>query len=285
VIGNMSPTLSLENALAIAGVTELALVTPEGLGGGKTMGLATKPMASPMTSTTINPTAVIALFKFSSQKGPVTFALKALQLSALLNNYCNGFSNFYLLSQRCESIGQESYDMLQYLATAVFSMTKIPDPSDTIVTENAERRKLTEPTIAARRIDIRLVEGPHFEASTHGFSFEIDEPPERGGQNRALPPLAYFLAGAALCLMTQYMKLAQEKNILTMKTVARGHFDRRIGGAFTDIYYDIRIESPSDVGTIRAIAVEAETMCYAHNTLKKTVAMKTHLTLNNAPVT
>ena len=165
-------------------------------------------------------------------------------------------------------------------------MSKSLDSLNIITAENTERRKLGEPRIAAQRIDIRLVEGLHFEASIHGFSFPIDEPPERGGQSQGLPPLAHFLAGAASCLMTQYLKLAKEKKveISSMNTIARGHFDRRVGGAFTDIEYNIKIESPSDTGTIKAIAAEAETMCYAHNTLKKTVAMKTRLTLNNSLV-
>jgi len=82
--------------------------------------------------------------------------------------------------------------------------------------------------------------------------------------------------------MTQYAKLAIVKSVplTSMKTVARGHFDRRMGGAFTDVIYEIAIESPSSEDEIREIAQEAESMCYAHNTLKKTVRMQTMLTLN-----
>jgi len=54
-----------------------------------------------------------------------------------------------------------------------------------------------------------------------------------------------------------------------MKAVARGHFDRRAGGgAFKDMIHDIAIESPADEDQIREIAREAESVCYAHNTLK-----------------
>ncbi len=148
--------------------------------------------------------------------------------------------------------------------------------------ENAERRVLREPEIGAQRVDIELVEQLRFKASFGQFGFTIDEPPERGGTNAGLPPLAYFLAGAASCLMTQYAKLAIAKDLplVSMKTVARGHFDRRTGGAFNDMTYEISIESPANEDVIKLIAREAEAMCYAHNTLKKAVRMQTILTFN-----
>ncbi len=110
----------------------------------------------------------------------------------------------------------------------------------------------------------------------------IDEPPERGGTDKGLPPLSYFIAGAVSCLLTQYAKLAIAKDVplKSMKAVARGHFDRRVGGAFSDMIYAISIESPADEETIKAIAREAEIMCYAHNTLRKSVRMRTGVVLN-----
>jgi len=148
--------------------------------------------------------------------------------------------------------------------------------------ENAERRVLRVPEFGSQRVDIELVEQLRFQASFRHFTFTIDEPPERGGTNAGLPPLAYFLAGAACCLMTQYAKLAIAKDIpiSSMKTVARGHFDRRIGGAFKDIIYEISVESPADEDAIRLVARDAEDMCYAHNTLKEVVRMQMILTLN-----
>jgi uncharacterized OsmC-like protein len=82
--------------------------------------------------------------------------------------------------------------------------------------------------------------------------------------------------------MTQYAKLAIAKDVplKSMRAVARGHFDRRPGGGFSDMIYEIAIESAADEDSIRAIAREAELMCYAHNTLKKSVRMQTNLTLN-----
>jgi uncharacterized OsmC-like protein len=157
-----------------------------------------------------------------------------------------------------------------------------PELAAIVKTEDNERRNLTEAKIGTQRIDLELVEQLHFKASFGRFSFTIDEPPERGGTDAGLPPLAYFVAGTTSCLMTQYMKLTIAKDIplTSMKAVARGHFDRRVGGAFRDIIYEITIESPASAEAIREVAREAELMCYAHNTLKNSVQMKTNLRLN-----
>ncbi len=42
-----------------------------------------------------------------------------------------------------------------------------------------------------------IVEGVHLEGTVRGFSFEADEPEERGGTNKGPAPLSYFLMGAA----------------------------------------------------------------------------------------
>jgi len=164
----------------------------------------------------------------------------------------------------------------------VISLSIRPDRVAVVKREDNERRNLGTEKIGTHRIDIELVEQLRFEASFGGFRFTIDEPPERGGTNAGLPPLAYFVAGAASCLLTQYAKLAIAKDIplTSMKAVARGHFDRRAGGAFRDLIYEITIESSASADAIRQIAREAELMCYAHNTLKNSVQMKTNLKLN-----
>lgn len=148
--------------------------------------------------------------------------------------------------------------------------------------EDNERRNLREAKIGTQRIDVELIEQLRFKASSGSFSFTIDEPPDRGGTDAGLPSLAHFLVGAASCLLTQYAKLAIAKDVplISMKAVARGHFDRRLGGAFRDVIYAIAIESSASADTIRQIAQDAEQMCYAHNTLKDSVQMRTDLTLN-----
>ena len=161
-------------------------------------------------------------------------------------------------------------------------MNSYPDLVEIVRKENAERRALKDPKLAAQRVDIDLNEQLRFTASFDEFSFKIDEPTERGGTGAGPPPLAYFLAGAATCLMTQIQKVALERNVVidSMKTIARGHFDRRLNGAFSEIIYDIELQCRATSQVIKEIVENAEAMCHAHNTLKESVHMRTDLKLN-----
>jgi uncharacterized OsmC-like protein len=135
----------------------------------------------------------------------------------------------------------------------------------------------------AERVDLRRVDRLKFEARKRDFTFFVDEPPERGGTDQAPNPLAYFMAGAASCLMNQYVTAAIAKGISLdeFEMTARGHFDRRMGGAFEEMIYDVRISSKAPKSEIRKLSNEAEEMCYAHNTLKKAgLKMRTNLHLN-----
>ncbi len=168
------------------------------------------------------------------------------------------------------------------LHSCVIPLRTYPELVAVVKKEDGERRSLGAEKIGTHRIDVQLIEQLRFESSFGDFSFTIDEPPERGGTNEGLSPLSYFLAGAVSCLLTQYAKLAIAKNVplTSMKAVARGHFDRHMGGAFKDIIYEIAIVSPASADAIGDVAREAELLCYAHNTLKNSVHMQTNLTLN-----
>jgi uncharacterized OsmC-like protein len=139
----------------------------------------------------------------------------------------------------------------------------------------------------AERIDLRHLDHLKMEASKKGFTFIVDEPEERGGTDKGPNPLAYFLAGAASCLMNQYATDAVFRGIRidSFEMTARGHFDRRIGGAFSDMVYDLKISSPASRESVLALSEEAEKMCYAHNTLKNAgVKMTTNIFLNGAKI-
>lgn len=135
----------------------------------------------------------------------------------------------------------------------------------------------------SERVDLRRVSHLKFEVRKRGFRFLVDEPAERGGTDKAPNPLAYFIAGAASCLLNQYATLAIARDVQLddVGLTARGHFDRRIGGAFEEIVYEVRLESKAKPESIIALSEEAERMCYAHNTLKRGgVKMTTNLYLN-----
>jgi uncharacterized OsmC-like protein len=139
----------------------------------------------------------------------------------------------------------------------------------------------------AERVDLRRVEHLKFEVRKRHFAFYVDEPNDRGGTDGAPNPLAYFIAGAASCLSNQYatLAIARDISITRMELTARGHFDRRIGGAFQEIIYDVGLDAAAPRETILDLAKEAERMCYAHNTLKKAgVRMVTNLSLNGEKI-
>lgn len=123
---------------------------------------------------------------------------------------------------------------------------------------------------AAERIDMKIVHQLTFEAHRRQFSFFIDEPPERGGRDAGLNPLAYFIAGAASCLLNQFGMLAMGRDIPLQGTLsAKATFERRVGGSFNEIDYDIKLESSAPEPEIRDLARDALSMCYANNTLRK----------------
>ncbi|TLX96786.1 MAG: OsmC family protein [Thaumarchaeota archaeon] len=139
----------------------------------------------------------------------------------------------------------------------------------------------------ADRVDIRRVKHLKFEARKRHFRFTIDEPPERGGTDEGPNPLAYFIAGAASCLMNQYavLAIARDVPIDDLTITARGHFDRVLGGSFKEMIYDLRISGDAPRETILNLSREAERMCYAHNTLRKAgVRMVTNLFLNEKQI-
>ena len=135
----------------------------------------------------------------------------------------------------------------------------------------------------SERVDLRRINHLALEAQKRGFTFLVDEPEERGGTDKGPNPLAYFLAGAASCLMNQYLTDAvyREVKLEGIELTARGHFDRRMGGSFTEIVYDLRLMSPSSEEAVVSLSREAEDMCYAHQTLMKAgVKVTTNLFLN-----
>jgi len=139
----------------------------------------------------------------------------------------------------------------------------------------------------AERVDLRRVDHLRLEARKRGFTFAVDEPAERGGTDRGPNPLAYFIAGAASCLINQFLTDAIYRGIdlKSVEMTARGHFNRKMGGAFTDIVYDLRLSSPSPREEVVSLAKEAEEMCYAHQTLKNAgVKMVTNIVLNGSPL-
>ena len=168
-------------------------------------------------------------------------------------------------------------------------MTGKGELESTIREHVAKRREADDEQFlfGAERVDLTRTEHLMLEARKGKFRFVVDEPPERGGTDGGPNPLAYFLAGAAACLINQYLTDAIYEGVTLEKVemAARGHFDRRLGGSFTEVVYDLKLTSPSSKEEIARLSREAEEMCYAHNTLKKAgVKMVTNVFLNGEPL-
>ena len=121
-----------------------------------------------------------------------------------------------------------------------------------------------------------------WEGADFNFSLGVDEPPSRGGDAGGPAPLSYFILGAATCLLTQFAKLALlgELRIDSLSMTARGHFDRKVEGAFTDLIYDVKISGQEGASRIEKLSRDAERRCFASNTLKKAVKLVTNVDYN-----
>ncbi len=139
----------------------------------------------------------------------------------------------------------------------------------------------------AERVDLKRVDHLKLEARKRGFTFYVDEPVERGGTDTGPNPLAYFIAGAASCLINQFLTDAifRDVDMKGVEMTARGHFNRKMGGSFSDIVYDLKLTSTASKESILSLAKEAEEMCYAHQTLRKAgVKMTTNIFLNGTQI-
>lgn len=142
----------------------------------------------------------------------------------------------------------------------------------------------------AERVDMELLgrgTGP-WRARVRGLEFIIDEPPERAGLDAGPNPLAYFLAGAASCYLSQLMIVSISARVVyeDVRMSARGYFDRRtIGGSFSRFVYDLKVTGDVTPETLIDLASRAEKMCFAHNTLVRAgVALTTNVLLNGEEV-
>ena len=166
------------------------------------------------------------------------------------------------------------------------------EPDRDAVMELLEGRRSGRPdtSIGAERVDIELRgvgNGPYV-CRKKGFEWVVDEPSERGGLDTGANPLAYFVSGAATCLLSHWMLCAIEDEVAVdeLRLRARMRFDRRMpGGRITEVFYDVALSSKADPEALEALARRAQDACYAHNTLAAAgVTMTTKIELNGEPL-
>jgi putative redox protein len=143
-----------------------------------------------------------------------------------------------------------------------------------VVIEDMKKRE-AENDIAylhgAERVELIHVEQLCFRARKGDYEFMVDEPPERGGTGKGPNPLAYFIGGAAACLATQFLRviIARSLKVNTFSLIATGRFDRRLGGSFREIVYEVNLTGEEGQEAIVDLSKRAQLQCYAHNTLRK----------------
>ena len=118
------------------------------------------------------------------------------------------------------------------------------------------------------------------------FELYIDEPRERGGNDKGPSPITYFLTGIATCLLNQFLRLAitREIPISVSSMLAKAIFERTVGGGFKEIVNELYLEGNITVEELQGLATMAESYCYIHNTMSKSVLMTTELYLNGTHV-
>ena len=162
---------------------------------------------------------------------------------------------------------------------------KIDHKKAKLIKERTEHRYSSdsEDQKGSVRADLSYIDGMKIQSKIKEFTLTIDESDESGGNDNGPNPLSYFLTGACSCLMIQYLRLAiiNKYSIKKLDITARGHFEMKVKGTFNKIIYDIDLLSDGNDEEIKNLAVDAEDLCFIHNTLIKAgVKMETNLHLN-----
>lgn len=119
------------------------------------------------------------------------------------------------------------------------------------------------------------------------FEWVVDEPARRGGLDSGANPLAYFLSGAATCLLSHFMLFAIEEDVAIedLRLRAAVQYDRSLpGGHFTDIAFDVSLRSTVEAGRMEDLFRRAQDACYTHRALRTSVTLTTSVEYNGKPL-
>lgn len=155
--------------------------------------------------------------------------------------------------------------------------------------KNDQPGRMSGRPIGTVRVDIARRDKKTFEAiyktEEKAFQLMIDEPEMRGGKGMGPTPLGYFVTGAASCLMMQYANVLKEKPMAveSIKMVARAHNDRE-ARVFTDMIYQVDLAGPISDADAEMLARAASARCFVENTIAKSLAITTEVSLNGKKV-
>ena len=165
-------------------------------------------------------------------------------------------------------------------------MKSDPNLSKAILAIENQRLKMGR-EIGTVRVDLTHLEQMRQEAKSSSFSLIVDEPEDRGGTNKGLHPLGYFIVGAASCFISQLARriIINDAKIDTIEMMARAHYDRGKLRRFIDIIYDLKLTGSETKENTIQLLYDAENTCFVHQTLKNTLPLTTNLSLNGVQIT
>jgi uncharacterized OsmC-like protein len=161
-----------------------------------------------------------------------------------------------------------------------------PEQAQTVAAALRRRAATTdrEGLRGADRVEIEVIEGLEYRARNphEAGQMRIGEPVDRGGSGEGCSPLSHVLAGAASCLLNQFIRTAVADGLPIQFTGAstRGEFSRAVGGAFERITTEIQASGELSGVDAQALVERAEQLCYIHVTLRRAVRMTTVLVVD-----
>jgi uncharacterized OsmC-like protein len=134
------------------------------------------------------------------------------------------------------------------------------------------------------RVEIEVVDGLEYRARNphEAGVMRIGEPVDRGGAGEGSSPLSHVLAGAASCLLNQFIRSAAVDGLPLrfVGATCKGEFSRAVGGGFERLTTQISAEGDLEEADARALLERAEELCYIHVTLRRAVRMTTILLID-----
>jgi uncharacterized OsmC-like protein len=125
------------------------------------------------------------------------------------------------------------------------------------------------------RIEIEVVDGLEYRAKNphEAGMMRIGEPAARGGTGEGSSPLSHMLAGAAGCLLNQFIRVTVADGLpLRFTGLERITTEVRGEGSLG--------EGPTGDAAAQDLVERAEELCYIHVTLRRTLQMTTVLMLD-----
>ncbi len=103
-----------------------------------------------------------------------------------------------------------------------------------------------------------------------------DEPVDRGGTGKGPSPLSYFLSSLGFCQMVHYVEhcAAEGLSLGSLSMKVEGKVSPQKPVRFTDVIYEVQIQSSEDDDRIKRLARVAAEECYVTNTLKRSCSVK-----------